>query len=307
MIFLEYCSIKVQLELEKEKLFSTYPTFIFHSVLGKELKKLTCLFKNRDCSECSIKYTCPYSVFFVTPIEKNNKVLEGRDKAPHPYIISTDNLVNKKVKDLTLTFTIFGESIRQFPYLYYSLLKAGDKGIFKDRIKYKVKSVDVNGRNVLQNDGNLDMDFPHENWIFSGSNAEREKYEINISFISPLRLKNKGKFLSDISFNDVIDASIRRVELLTGFYGNYENLFSENLNYHFELKDKDIKWVDLNYYSSRQKERLKLGGIVGEIKGEGIFDNKILSLLEAAELFHIGKNPSFGLGMVRVRQKDNLI
>lgn len=300
MTYLEYSKIEVQLELEKELKFTTYPTFIFHSVIGKELKKLTCIFRHLECRECPIRQSCPYSIFFVTPIERDNEILKGRDKAPHPYVISSDNLINKEIKGLDLTFTIFGKYIKQFPYLYYSLLKAGERGIFKDRIKYKIESVIVDDKNILKDDANLDMDFSYSKWFINQSDNLKNRYMIDISFISPLRLKYKGKLLSDITFNDLLNASQRRMELLSSFYGEYEDFPISKNDDSFELIDKDIKWVDLNYYSARQRERLKLGGIVGKMTVQGELDNSLVSILEAAELFHVGKNPSFGLGKIRV-------
>ena len=45
MTYLKYSRIELKLKLEEEVTFSTYPTFIFHSIIGKELRRLTCLFK----------------------------------------------------------------------------------------------------------------------------------------------------------------------------------------------------------------------------------------------------------------------
>ena len=147
------------------------------------------------------------------------------------------------------------------------------------------------------------MDFLPLSWRPGGSENEKNGYRINISFISPLRLKYRGKYLSDITFDDFVSSSNRRIKLLTGFYGKNNGILLEDLNYSAMVKSASLKWVDYNYYSARQKERLKLGGIIGGMVVEGDFDKNTLSILEAAELFHIGKNPSFGLGRVRVEKE----
>ena len=61
---------------------------------------------------------------------------------------------------------------------------------------------------------------------------------------------------------------------------------------------KDFVWQDIDYYSARQKERLRLGGVVGHLIVEGLFNSQELSLLDFGQIFHAGKNVSFGLGQI---------
>ena len=61
-----------------------------------------------------------------------------------------------------------------------------------------------------------------------------------------------------------------------------------------------LHWHDLPRYSSRQKTRMKLGGFMGKIFFSGSLLPFEEALLSAAELFHLGKNTSFGLGRIEV-------
>ncbi len=303
-MYLYYSTYDILLEFERDVHFLTFPSFIFHSVIGKELRRISCLFKDKECSLCPIKNTCPYSVFFVTPISKDNILLKGRDKAPHPYIIYVNKIIYDNTVKLQLRLTIFGKYREQFPYIYYSIMNAGKRGIFKERVKYSVISVKSGNIEILKEDGNLNVDIEPEIWELNNNESYTDNKKLRISFLSPLRIKSHGSFVSDITFDDIVTSSKRRIELLTGLYGENGYDTINDLNYKILSFDKDITWIDYKYYSARQKERLKLGGLIGNITLEGSFDKKTLSILKAGEIFHIGKNPSFGLGRIKVEQID---
>ena len=57
--------------------------------------------------------------------------------------------------------------------------------------------------------------------------------------------------------------------------------------------------MDWERYSTRQEERMKLGGIVGKISFTGSL-GKFLPYLLIAQHIHVGKETTFGLGKVKV-------
>ena len=300
---LKYSVIHFSLFFEQKISFKIYPTFIIHSVLGKELKQLSCIFRNKECSECPVKFTCPYSYIFETPVKKDDKVFLGRNKAPHPYVISSENYLNEETDNIKLELTMFGETIKYLPYIYYALLKAGARGVFKERVKYTIKEVYVNNCNILKADGNIDMEFEQSRWQLEKPEHEilNDESIIEVLFLSPLRLKYRGKYGEDFTFEDLLNAIKRRLAFICYLYGNYNEEIYNTCVYDFEEIERRLKWLDLNYYSSRQKTAIKLGGVIGSIRVKGRFDKSVLSLLKAAELFHVGKNPSFGLGKVKMK------
>ncbi|MGI6394240.1 MAG: hypothetical protein ACOX2F_05860 [bacterium] len=95
-----YSSFKFVLKPKSPLKFETMPEFLFRSVLGMELKNLSCLFKKRKCQECDLKFQCAYSVIFESPVEKDNPVLQGRNYASHSFIFSIEN--NEKTESSRL-------------------------------------------------------------------------------------------------------------------------------------------------------------------------------------------------------------
>ena len=70
------------------------------------------------------------------------------------------------------------------------------------------------------------------------------------------------------------------------------------MNRAFEIVMRRLSWVDEVHYSVRQKNAMKLGGIMGSFKLQGSFTDFELSLLEFGKIANAGKNVSFGLGMM---------
>ena len=61
----------------------------------------------------------------------------------------------------------------------------------------------------------------------------------------------------------------------------------------------DVHWQDRERWSQRQQTSMKLGGIVGRLVLEGELE-PFAPLLRAAEVVHLGKGATFGLGKVVV-------
>jgi len=62
---------------------------------------------------------------------------------------------------------------------------------------------------------------------------------------------------------------------------------------------KDLKMVDFTRYSNRQRKKLKIGGIVGEMIIEGL-TFQTYQLLKYGEISGVGKLNSFGLGKIEL-------
>ncbi|MCA1933740.1 MAG: CRISPR-associated protein Cas6, partial [Calditerrivibrio sp.] len=152
---IEYNNFDFELEFEEEVFTDKYPAFVLRSILGNELKKFSCILKNKNCEECPLKFQCAYSFVFETPIKKENEVLMGRDKATHPFTIHSMVDINKNIKYLNFSLSLFGRGIEYFPYIYYSFMRAAENGMFRQRIPYKINR--IMSDNFVVNDGGSEV------------------------------------------------------------------------------------------------------------------------------------------------------
>ena len=291
---------KFKIKLREKTKPDIYPSFVFRSILGKELKNMSCLFKGRKCELCDLQMQCAYSFIFETPVDKNNEFLKGRNRASHPFILSIPEALNKEIEEINLELTLLGRSIDYLPYIYHSLKRAEKNGIFRSRVPFKIEDVSIDNKSILERDDKIEIINENKFWMLDNENGIHSKKQCSIQFVSPLRVKKKGRYISDVKYELLIESISRRIKILNSIYGSEKK--SEDFNWNLLPKKvkTDLIWQDLKHYSSRQKNLMKLGGLIGTTIIEGEFNPFEESLLKAAELFHIGKNISFGLGKIKI-------
>ena len=265
---------------------------------GHIFKKIICLTKEKNCSRCFLVYTCPYSYIFQTPLPPDSLVFRKTKDIPRPFVFSLNN--EKYSFDLIL----IGKGTQYLPYFLLVFDALGKKGIGKNRVKFSLEEVkDGEGRIVYSGkDKLLSPSFKIYTWEefqkghFSGKT-------ILIRFLSPLRIKEKKKLIKEITFSLFIRSLVRRISLLSYFHCNFplwSNLepllsFADRV----KVKERNLTWKEISRYSTRQKERMKLGGVVGEIVFEGEVE-PFLPLLRIGEFVHAGKGTTFGLGKYKI-------
>ena len=127
---------------------------------------------------------------------------------------------------------------------------------------------------------------------------------LTIELETPLRLQQNSIPIEpeDITARAFFSTLLRRVALLLEFH-NFTPLkvdFTELTNQTEGIQlNKDLAWKDWIRYSSRQKQKMHLGGVSGSMTFRGL-SPIWRTLLAAGEYTHVGKNASFGLGKYHV-------
>ena len=295
MCRINYAKIDLILKFEQPIIIKKPLIFTFRSVLGKELKRISCIFKDRSCEECSINSTCPYSFYFESP------QFELGNKKPHPFTLYANFEINKEIESAKLSITLIGnKAIENFPYLYFSLLKAGEKGIFRDRIKFNIADVKKENSSILISKDRLNMNFKYDFWELNEDKNNLEKRKLEIKFLTPVRIKKNGKILINLDYITILNSIFRRIKFLSMFYGEKPINVQFNINDFSEIifEKGNFKKVSFNYYSSRQKRKILLIGSKGELIIEKKFSPIEISLLNGIKIFSIGSNTTFGFGLL---------
>jgi len=297
---IEYVSLKFIIQFPIKVSFNKFPAFIFRSILGKELRFLSCHFREKSCNYCSLQNICAYSVVFETPIHKNNSIVEGRNKVSHPYTMYTGVNMFTKVDMVPLYITLFGKGSEYIPHIYFSLLRAGSKGIFKSRIPFRVMDVIANDKKIMDEKGDLNVKIEKKVWTMD-KNMKKSNYNIGADIKTPVRMKVRGKYSIDFSAEDLFRAIYRRASILSFMYGKIIDLETcHEFDFrHTGVFKKELRWIDYSYFSARQRTEMKIGGVIGKIFIEDVLSDFEVSLLKFAELFHVGKNVSFGFGKIK--------
>lgn len=295
-----------------------FPSITIRGGLGVSFKNLYCVNKksNSSCKDCILRFKCPYSLIFDTYIDEIPQDFPFRIKTiPRPFVLymkDSDDVIKLGNGDrFELGITLIGSACDYFPYLLYAMDNYGKNGVGLKKGKFVIdKIIDSKGNAIYEDNKLMSTDLPAQSW----EPRTEDKIELNniesltIDFISPVRIKSGRKIRDAFSFEDIIKNLLRRISLLSYYYCkskpdiNYKALIK--LSKSVEIVNKNLKWVEYQRYSGRQKTILGLGGVKGSITIEGVLQ-PFLPFLEIAEKIHIGKNTTFGFGKILLKRKGD--
>jgi hypothetical protein len=123
---------------------------------------------------------------------------------------------------------------------------------------------------------------------------------LTVNFLTPTRLKFKNDLTIDFTFRMLVFKMLRRVLELAHFH-----VPGAAIDWEFhtllvaadavKIVQRDLRWVDWERHSNRQKVEMKMGGFVGEMVLEGELA-PFEELLRICEVVHVGKGCVFGNG-----------
>jgi len=267
-----------------------------------------CVLRNQaDCNSCMAVRSCYYSRIFETKGITDKPLHKTGISIPHPYVLIPPLTDEKRLppgSTFGFTLVLISEYTQALPYFVFTFKEMGEKGIGKYRGNYKITSICQNNKNIYHND-KLDYNVD----IFQFGKAYEQINSITLSFVTPFRLKRKDTLVLAPNFKDIFLAALRRVELLNYYYNdtNIDDFVdvpalikkSETI---VEVEN-NLKLYEWQRYSGRQKAKLRMDGIIGEITYKGDLGD-FLPFFRFAEIFNIGKNPVFGLGKVVIKTME---
>ncbi len=304
MFSLELPVIRVWIDLEVDEP-KKLPRYLFsplRGVIGAHLKRISCVARRySQCLECPLNQHCAYGYIFETPRPKEADRLRLYPYLPHPFTITPPYPTTQKTT-ITLGLTLVGRAIQYFPHFILTLEAAGTKGLDKQRVPFKIRSIrDHQDQQLLYQEGKLKpptliSSFPSEN-----------KEQLKLSFKTPVCLRFEGKIVraKQFAFHILIRNLLRRVSALSYFHAGKElSLDFRGLiekAQHVRTVERNLKLVEIMRYSARTKQKMPLRGLVGEVSFEGELE-PFTALLKIGELVHVGKNTSFGFGYYAVME-----
>ncbi|MBW2030046.1 MAG: CRISPR system precrRNA processing endoribonuclease RAMP protein Cas6 [Deltaproteobacteria bacterium] len=286
--------------LENEAFLPYYKGSTFRGVFGTALKRVVCALRREECKDCILRERCLYSQVFETPSSR-----------PHPFVIepplSTDTHFEGG-SPFNFSLLLFGEANKNLPYFIYAFEQMGKIGIGKrvggKRGRFAVESVKIGDELVYDgNEGKIIMKDPTQLSLNHGKEKTQKGISrLRLILITPLRLKFHNRLTAELPFHVLVRAMLRRVSsLYNAFCEGEPDLDYKGLVHRAQsvkVVRSEIDWFDWQRYSGRQDRSMLMGGIVGSITYEGEI-GEYMPLLDFCARVHLGKQTSFGLGMVR--------
>ena len=256
------------------------PEFIgsmIRGVLGGALKDVVCINPSFDCKECFAKDDCIYYKFY----EEKNRFVNYR---------LDFNLYSKKIE---FGLYLFNDAVDKYPYILSAIFKAfSQKGIGYKRETTEDFEIYYDN-NIIFKAGEFSNNIKAEPKEFESSSFSPI---IKLKLITPLRLKRDGRFLKsdNLDIKDILISAISKKSF-------FEQTKKEHIEQFPSVVMKDLAFKDFTRFSNRQKRKMKVGGVVGEM----IINNltpQTYNLLKYATITGVGKLNSFGLGKIEIEE-----
>ncbi len=259
------------------------PFFIgsaLRGAFGHSLKKVCCINPKEECEGCFASSTCLYWDFF-----------EKREGA-HGYRFCID----MPASSWSFGIYLYEEACDKAPYVISALDSAITTiGLGAKRQTPKIESVKANGADIYKN-GRYDLK-DSKPALFDPKTASKIS---KITLKTPLRLKSDGKMVKkeEITALSIALSAQRRYDELKG-----EGAKRRRHEYARENEKANLEFLDLERYSNRQKTKMGLGGYVGAIECADMKE-EMATALRLGEIVGVGKSCVFGLGEIKLEEKE---
>lgn len=284
------------------------PTFkgsMLRGALGFALKRTVCAVRVKVCEPCLLRPSCVYARIFEAKPDPEQRA--GQVNLPHPYVLDSspmDRETYVKGDAFHFELLLFGSLIELLPYFIYAVEEMGRRGLGTKRQRFQLERVEVGKQTIYTPElPQLPDPLPDRRLTLDPLPLDGDIHRIRIHLETPLRTKSDGRLVSSLDFTLLVQIALRRVRALWWEFEKHSPPLDEKLLHsqarQIEVLNSSLHWHEQIRYSSRQKSRQFMGGVGGAIEFEGSLA-PCLPLLRVAEVVHLGKETSFGLGKVRV-------
>ena len=293
---------RVDLYADSDVRLDPFTGSAWRGLLGHGLKDLVCVTGLADCRQCSLFGRCLYARLFETPAASVGEHQVRYATPSHPFVLRVplkgDTWVPRG-RRFGFSIVLFGDGETTIPYLREALVRAGRRGIAPGAQRFSLADM------VRMDAGNgcVAADTPVAEPVSESTLA--------ISFETPLRIKHRGRFVAPDVFSAEIfvTALLRRCQALASYFGAAPAASARGVIESpsgLVLESQALRWVDLERYSSRQRTRMQIGGVVGQAVIGGHALPRLRGLILAGQHYHVGKLTSMGLGRYTVDPDGSL-
>ncbi|MCX8521410.1 MAG: CRISPR system precrRNA processing endoribonuclease RAMP protein Cas6 [Rhodoferax sp.] len=294
--------------LRKHLQLPEYAGSLLRGQFGAALRQLACMTRQPTCPGCPLKSTCPYTRIFEA-VPPPQHCLQKFSAVPNAYVIEPPPLASPPIpagEELVFHMVLVGDAIQQLALVAYAWQRALLHGLTRERIVSDLERIDWVDKDgiahaIWTREQPLLADHPASlHW--PEAPAGLRALQLNIS--TPLRLQSQGHPLrpNDLVPRDLLATVARRVALVLEFHAGQtdwgEGVPDLLVSSAAVEQDKRLRWYDWTRYSSRQRQEMTLGGVIGHWQlqaNSGVLES-FWPWLWLGQWLHVGKNATMGMG-----------
>ncbi|MFN8627784.1 MAG: CRISPR system precrRNA processing endoribonuclease RAMP protein Cas6 [Candidatus Binatia bacterium] len=298
-----------------------------HGTLARALHHTVCVFPKRPrCPGCPLYARCTYPALFETPANGDETLRAAgiRDQAPRPLVLAPEPgwtrpsghpFALAAEAEIPVRITLIGRATADLPILVVALQRtatrglglrnsAGDEQSTPRRAALRLMRITTaEGEHVIYDAATDAFSPPPERKVRPES--IRGARTVSLTFVTPVRLKHQGRFLTTIAPPDLVAALARRANALSVLHGCGKSAIAEptaiELAAGLVVEACRLRRVHVTRYSARQRQRMRWPGVMGEVRWQGDALRDLRPLLRFGELVQVGKGAALGFGRYEIR------
>lgn len=249
---------------------------MIRGAMGYALKKVTCINPSYNCEGCFASSSCLYHKFY----EATNSF--------HKYRFAIELGSGK----FDFGLYLFDDACESLAYVLSALDKTlKENGLTKEKHTFSDMTMSVNEQVVYTNGAFSSLEILPKTFQLDSFCPN-----IKVKLQTPLRIKKNNRFLrDDVAIEEILRSIYQREQEI--FYG--KKVFKLDYTPSYQNILKVLTYKLLLRKSNRQKQRMNMDGIVGEMVIMGI-DERSYELLKLGEIIGVGKQTVMGLGGIEV-------
>jgi len=267
---------KIEVKIKTKHKASYFTGSMLRGAMGYALKKVTCINPSYKCEGCFAQSSCLYYNFYE---QKNNF---------HKYRFDIELGSGK----FDFGLYLFDDACDGLAYVLSALkIMLSEIGLTKENVTFGELEFFLNGESIYENGEFTSIDKAQNSF-----QVDSFCPNIKIKLLTPLRIKKSNKFLrDDVGLEDILRSIYQREQEI--FYG--KKVFKLDYEPSYMTDIKLLKYEELVRKSNRQRQKMNMDGVVGEIVVMGL-DERSYRLLKLGEVIGVGKQTVMGLGRIEV-------
>ena len=287
---------------------------ILRGALGHILRSVACDQICDGSGKCEFAGECAYGRLFTPRAETGAARLSKNADRPRPFVLQPEldrRPIAASGDDLVFLARLFGRAAALYPYLIVVFSELFRRGLGRDRVPCRLRQVRAGGRTIFA-DGVLEPieETREQRELPLGlETGEQRPSRLEVKFLTPTYLKDRGREAREAqaAFPALVRRARDRISSLYQFHGAQAS--DADLPWDFrKIGDEaeqarcvadQTEWAAQTRRSTRTRRSHDLGGLIGSALYENV-PARSSALLRLAQLTHVGKNATFGLGRIQV-------
>lgn len=301
---IRYVKLHFRIQLLEDTILPKHKVSALRGGIGEMLLRANCI-SDRECDNCDFAEECIVQRTMYSKTENKPAFVTNGDSVG--YVLECENYQEEFAAgdEILFSLILFGKTIVYFNQYVQAIQLLGMNGIGKYESKFQILRIENTRRKQILESNQIYMEnykvetlSDYVRYRLGKLGIDMEdigQRTISLRFHTPLSVKYQGKELTDFHGEGIWNALRRRLYMLACF----ENLKADAF-YQVRVEppvsvQSDARSQTVSRYSFRKETKMKLKGICGTVRLQGIDVPKLLLFL-AGELIHVGKNTSFGFG-----------